>query len=38
MKTFLYHGQPFGSVAELVEHISYEMEMSSLIETEGGDQ
>lgn len=32
MKTFLYHGQPFGSVAELVEHISYEMEMASLIE------
>ena len=36
MKTFLYHGQPFGSVAELVEHISYEMEMASLLEV-GGD-
>lgn len=38
MRTFIYHGHPFGSVAELVEHISYEMEMASLVETEGGDQ
>jgi hypothetical protein len=38
MKTFLYHGQPFGSVAELVEHISYEMEMASLVDSVGGDQ
>jgi hypothetical protein len=35
MKTFLYHGQPFGSVAELVEHISYEIEMSFLVD--GGE-
>lgn len=32
MKTFLYQGNTFESVASLVEHISYQIEMQSLID------
>lgn len=32
MKTFLYQGSSFGSFSDLVEHISYQIEMQLLIE------